>query len=49
MEFILDLFRFMRERKKWVFLPVIVILLLAGLLIVFAAGSPVAPFIYTLF
>lgn len=49
MELILDLFRFMKERKKWIFMPVIVVLLLVALLIVFAAGSPITPFIYTIF
>ena len=49
MELLKDLWLFMKERKKFWLAPVIVILLLLGLLIVFAAGSAVAPFIYTLF
>ncbi len=49
MEFLKDLWLFMKERKKFWLAPVVVILLLLGLLIVFAAGSAVAPFIYTLF
>ncbi len=40
---------FMRERKKWWLGPIIVFLVLLGLLIVFAEGSALAPFIYTLF
>ncbi len=44
-----DLFAFMRERKKYWLLPVIVILVLLGGLIVLAQGSAIAPFIYTLF
>lgn len=40
---------FMRERKKWWLGPIIVILLLLGILIVFAEGSALAPFIYSLF
>lgn len=40
---------FMRERKKWWLGPIIVFLLLLGILIVFAEGSALAPFIYTLF
>jgi len=39
----------MRERKKFWLAPIVVVLLLLGALIVFAQGSAVAPFIYTLF
>lgn len=48
-EFLKDLWAFMRERKKFWLAPIILVLLLLGLLIVFAQGSAVAPFIYTLF
>ena len=44
-----ELWFFMRERKKWWLLPVIVVLLLVGALLVFAQGSALAPFIYTIF
>ncbi len=44
-----DLWGFMRERKKLWLTPLLVVLLLFGVLIVFAPGSAVAPFIYTLF
>ena len=44
-----DLWDFMRERKKFWLAPIIVVMLLLGGLIVFAEGSAVAPFIYTLF
>jgi len=44
-----DLWGFLKERKKFWLLPVIIIILLVGLLIVFSSGSAVAPFIYTLF
>ena len=44
-----DLWAFMRERKKFWLLPIILILVLLGGLIIFAQGSAVAPFIYTLF
>jgi len=44
-----DLWGFMRERRKMWMAPVIIIMLLLGMLIVFAQGSAVAPFIYTLF
>ena len=49
MEFLKDLWLFMKERKKFWLAPIIVILLLLGILIVFGAGSAIAPFIYTLF
>ena len=44
-----DLWGFMKERKKFWLAPIIIVLLLLGLLVVFAQGSAVAPFIYTLF
>ena len=40
---------FLRERKKWWLLPMILVLLLFGALIVLTSGSAVAPFVYTLF
>ena len=49
MEFIKDLWGFLRERKKFWLLPLIVILLTFGVLIVLTTGSAIAPFIYTLF
>lgn len=44
-----DLWGFMRERKKFWLAPIILVLLLLGGLLVFAQGSAIAPFIYTLF
>lgn len=44
-----ELWAFMRERKKFWLLPILVILLLLGSLVVFTQGSALAPFIYTLF
>ncbi|MBF0318204.1 MAG: hypothetical protein HQL01_00155 [Nitrospirae bacterium] len=44
-----ELWDFLRVRKKWWLLPMILVLLLMGLLIVFAGGSAIAPFVYTLF
>jgi hypothetical protein len=44
-----ELWAFMRVRKKYWLWPVFATMLLLGLLIVFAQGSAVAPFIYTLF
>lgn len=49
MEFLRDLWGFLKHRKKFWLLPIIVILLAFGALIVFAGGSAIAPFIYTLF
>ena len=48
-EFALELWAFMRERKKFWLLPIVFVLLLFGALIVLTQGSAVAPFIYTLF
>jgi hypothetical protein len=49
MEFLKDLWQFMRERKKFWLAPLIVILLLLGVLIVLGGSSAIAPFVYTLF
>jgi len=49
MEFLKDLWFFMKERKKFWLWPMIVAFLFMGLLIVFGGGSALAPFIYTLF
>lgn len=49
MDILLELWRFMKARKKFWLLPILLILLLLGSLLVFAPGSAVAPFIYTLF
>jgi hypothetical protein len=47
--FVIELWAFMKERKKFWLLPIIMVLLLFGTLIVLTQGSAVAPFIYTLF
>ena len=44
-----ELWAFMRARKKLWLLPLVVVLLLVGLVIAFAQGSALAPFIYTVF
>ncbi len=49
MEFLRDLWNFLKERKKWWLAPLIIVLILLGLLIVLGGGSALAPFIYTLF
>jgi uncharacterized protein DUF5989 len=48
-EFVLELWAFMKERKKFWLLPIVLVLALVGTLIVLTQGSAVAPFIYTLF
>jgi hypothetical protein len=44
-----ELWEFMRVRKKFWLLPIVIIMVLLGGLLVLAQGSAVAPFIYTLF
>lgn len=46
---VLELWAFMRVRKKWWLIPIIVVMLMVGALLVFAQGSALAPFIYTIF
>lgn len=48
-EFAVEFWMFMRERKKFWLLPIMIVLLLFGGLIVLTQGTAVAPFIYTLF
>lgn len=48
-DFIGELWSFMRIRKKYWLLPIILMLAVFGALIILAKGSAVAPFIYTLF
>lgn len=43
-----ELWLFLRIRKKWWLLPILLVLILFGLLLIFAQTSPLAPFIYTL-
>ena len=49
MEFFRELFLFLKTRKKFWLMPIIIILLLLSVLIVFVQGSAIAPLIYTLF
>jgi len=49
MDFLRDLWSFLKVRKKFWLLPIILVLLLFGVLIVLTSGSAIAPFIYTLF
>ena len=48
-DFVVELWAFMKERKKFWLLPIIIVLMLLGGLIVLTQGSVVAPFVYTLF
>jgi hypothetical protein len=49
MSIVAELWAFLRERKKFWLLPIILMMVLFGILLVFAQGSAIAPFIYTLF
>lgn len=49
LELIKDLWGFFGTRKKFWLAPIIITMLLLGTLMVFAEGSAIAPFIYTLF
>ncbi len=49
MSFLIELWSFMRARKKFWMLPIILVLLIFGGLLILAQGSAVAPFIYTIF
>lgn len=49
LELIKDLWDFLKERKKFWLLPIIILLLLLGTLLVFTQGTVISPFIYTLF
>ncbi len=49
MSLLKELWAFMRVRKKWWLLPIILVMMTVGLLLVFAQGSALAPFIYTIF
>lgn len=49
MSFVVELWQFMRARKKYWLLPIILMMALFGGLIVLTQGTAVAPFIYTVF
>ncbi len=49
MSFIAELWQFMRARKKYWLLPIVMMMALFGGLIVLTQGTAVAPFIYTVF
>tara|TARA_A100001015_G_C14523559_1_gene531349 strand:- start:11 stop:163 length:153 start_codon:yes stop_codon:yes gene_type:complete len=49
LSFIDEFWEFLKERKKYWLLPIIIVLALFGILIVLSQGSAIAPFIYTIF
>lgn len=49
MSFLAELWKFLKVRKKFWLLPIILVMLMLGGLLILAQGSAVAPFIYTLF
>ncbi len=49
MDFLKDLWGFLKARKKFWLLPIILFLMLFGFLIVLTGGSAIAPFIYAVF
>lgn len=49
MSFIAELWAYLRERRKFWMLPILIVLALFGGLLVLGQGSAVAPFIYTIF
>lgn len=46
---LLELWDFLKVRKAWWLLPIIILLVLAGLLIILGQESALSPFIYTMF
>lgn len=49
MDIFKDLWGFLKTRKKFWLLPIIIVMLLFGILLFLASGSALAPFIYTIF
>lgn len=45
---LVELWNFLKIRKKWWLLPIIILLVLVGLLIIFGSSSSLSPFIYAL-
>ena len=48
-DLLIDMWDFLKQRKKLWLAPIIIVMMLLGGLIIFAQGSAIAPFIYTLF
>ena len=49
MSFLKEFCEFLKVRKKYWLLPIVIVLVLFGVLIILSQGSAVAPFIYTIF
>jgi hypothetical protein len=49
LSFLAELWEFLRARKKFWLMPIVIMMLLFGGLVILTKGSAVAPFIYTLF
>ena len=49
MSFLIEFWKFIKVRKKYWLLPILIVLLIFGGLIILSQGSVVAPFIYTIF
>ena len=49
MSFVAELWEFLRARKKFWLIPIVIMMLIFGGLVILTKGSAVAPFIYTLF
>ncbi len=49
MSFVIEIWSFMRVRKKFWLLPIMLMMLLFGGLVILTQGSAIAPFIYTIF
>jgi hypothetical protein len=49
MEFLKEFLEFLKVRKKFWLMPIIIVLVLFGALIIFTQGSVISPFIYTIF
>ena len=49
MEFLKEFWEFLKVRKKYWLLPILIVLVLFGGLIILSQGSVIAPFIYTMF
>lgn len=49
MSFLKEFFVFLKARKKYWLIPIMLMMALFGALILFAQGSAIAPFIYTIF
>ena len=49
MSFLIEFWAFLKTRKKFWLLPILLVMLVIGGLLIFAQGSAIAPFIYSLF